>query len=186
MTEKCYRMVRTLLRIAVTGLVAQNDGAAGFYIPEVGTPTSLGTGGVSNPTNTHHADSAWTNQAGMTGLARDSMLAGMQVVVPKAEFDTSIAKSGGRDGGNAGNTAVIPIFFYVSKLLDRARFGLSQVTPQGAAFKSTGLILPGVTRPARQSWPRSGSRYRWPTGSATASRSVLVSPSSKPNSSRAS
>ncbi len=135
MTAKWYRIVCTLLRIAITGLVAQSAGAAGFYIPEVGTPTSLGTGGVSNPTNTYHADSAWTNPAGMTGLERDSMLAGLQVVVPKAEFDTSIATAGGGDGGNAGNTAVIPGFFYVRKLSDRARFGLSLVAPQGGGFK---------------------------------------------------
>ena len=42
--------------------------AAGFYISEVGTPGSLGSAGVINPTNTYTADAAWTNPAGMTGL----------------------------------------------------------------------------------------------------------------------
>jgi long-subunit fatty acid transport protein len=42
--------------------------AAGFYISEVGTPGSLGSAGVINPTNTYSADAAWTNPAGMTGL----------------------------------------------------------------------------------------------------------------------
>jgi hypothetical protein len=42
--------------------------AAGFYSPSVGTPGSLGTVGVANPTNTRGADASWTNPAGMTGI----------------------------------------------------------------------------------------------------------------------
>jgi long-chain fatty acid transport protein len=127
-------IIHAFLLSAIAALVAQNVKAAGFYIAEVGTPTSLGTGGVANPTNTYAADSSWTNPAGMTGLERDAMLAGLQVVLPKAEFDTSIATGGGDDGGNAGNIAVIPSFFYVHKLSDRSRFGISLVAPQGGGF----------------------------------------------------
>lgn len=116
---------------AVVALSGHNLRAAGFYLAEVGSPTSLGTGGVANPTNTYHADSAWTNPAGMTGLEHDSMVAGMQLVVPKIEFDSSIATAGGDDGGNAGQTAVIPSFFYVRKLSDDIRFGISLVAPLG-------------------------------------------------------
>jgi len=134
MNEKRYRIVYAFLLTAVTGLVGQNVGAAGFYIAEVGTPTSLGTGGVANPTNTYHADAAWTNPAGMTGLDHDSMVAGLQVALPKAEFDASIATAGGDDGGNAGMNAVIPSFFYVKTLTDKARFGISLTAPQGGGF----------------------------------------------------
>jgi len=81
--------------------------AAGFYISEVGTPGSLGTAGVANPVNTVAADSSWTNPAGMTGLQQDEVLAGMQFVAAKIEFDSSVAEAGGKDGGNAGNIAVI-------------------------------------------------------------------------------
>ena len=42
--------------------------AAGFYISEVGTPGSLGSGSVINPTNTYSADAAWANPASMTHL----------------------------------------------------------------------------------------------------------------------
>jgi long-chain fatty acid transport protein len=109
----------------------QGARAAGFYLSEVGSPASLGTGGVANPTNTFGADAAWTNPAGMTGLQRDQIFAGFQAVIPKVEFDSSMATAGGKDGGNAGNTAFIPSFFYVNKLNDRARLGLSVVAPQG-------------------------------------------------------
>ena len=131
MNDKHYRIVFTLFLSVILALVAHNARAAGFYIAEVGTPTSLGTGGVANPTNTYTADAAWTNPAGMTSLNRDSMLAGMQLVMPKMEFDSSTATAGGGDGGNAGQAAVIPSFFYVKKLSDRARLGLSLTAPQG-------------------------------------------------------
>ena len=102
MTGTLNRHVYAFLLTASGALLAHNSMAAGFYIAEVGTPTSLGTGGVANPTNTYHADAAWTNPAGMTGLERDSMVAGLQVVLPKAEFDASLATAGGDDGGGIG------------------------------------------------------------------------------------
>jgi long-chain fatty acid transport protein len=115
-------------------LLTPSAQAAGFYISEVGTPGSLGTAGVANPVNTISADSSWTNPAGMTGLQQDEMLAGLQVVAPKIEFDSSVAEAGGSDGGNAGNIAVIPAFFMVKKLSDRVRVGFSLVAPQGGAM----------------------------------------------------
>jgi len=94
----------------------------------------LGTAGVANPVNTNTADSSWTNPAGMTGLQQDEMLAGVQVLLPKIEFDSSVAEAGGKDGGNAGNIAAIPAFFMVKKLSDRVRLGFSLVAPQGGAM----------------------------------------------------
>ena len=135
MVTKMYDPLKRIISLLVLGtsvaLVEQNAGAAGFYIAEVGTPTSLGTGGVANPTNTYHADAAWTNPAGMTGLDGDSMVAGLQVVLPKMEFESSVATAGGDDGGNAGKRAVIPSFFYVKRLSERSRFGISVTAPQG-------------------------------------------------------
>ena len=120
------------LALAVSaGLLAQHASAAGFYLSEVGSPASLGTGGVANPTNTFGADAAWTNPAGMTGLDEDQIFAGFQAVIPKVEFDSSAAAAGGSDGGNAGNTAFIPSFFYVNRFNDRTRLGISLVAPQG-------------------------------------------------------
>ena len=112
-------------------LLAKTATGAGFYIPEVGTPSSLGTGGVANVTNIYGADSAWTNPAGMTALEEDRIFAGLQVALPKIEFDSSIATGGGSDGGNAGETAFIPSFFYLKNLSDSTRLGFSVTAPLG-------------------------------------------------------
>lgn len=107
--------------------------AAGFYLSEVGTPGSLGTAGVGNPVNTYTADSSWTNPAGMTGVQEDQILSGITILLPKIEFEASVAEAGGSNGGNAGDIAAIPSFFYVKKLSDRMRLGFSVVAPLGGA-----------------------------------------------------
>jgi long-chain fatty acid transport protein len=112
-------------------LASQLASAAGFYISEVGTPLSLGTAGVANPTNNIGADSVWSNPAGMTGLNHSEALGGLQVVAPDIRFDSSVAEAGGSDGGNAGNTVAIPSFFYVNAVTDRLRLGISSAGLMG-------------------------------------------------------
>jgi len=115
---------------------------AGFYSPSVGTPGSLGTAGVANPTNTRGADASWTNPAGMTGIDRRHVIAGFQVIVPSVKFNAKGARNDailprrsgpvrGDSGGNAGQVAPIPSFFYVQPLSDRLRFGLASTAPLG-------------------------------------------------------
>jgi len=134
MKRYLHRFVPVFLLVSILLPAPQQALAAGFYITEVGTPGSLGTAGAANPTNNFGADSAWTNPAGMTGLDSDTMVGGLQVIVPQNKFDPSRADAGGEDGGNAGNALPIPSFFYVNKLNDRARFGFSIVAPQGGGF----------------------------------------------------
>jgi long-chain fatty acid transport protein len=115
-------------------LSMQAANAAGFYISEQGTPASVGTAGVANPTNTFTADAAWTNPAGMTGITEDSILAGMVVSTGKVEFDSSVATAGGSDGGNSLDTGIIPSFFYTRVLNEKSRFGFSAVAPFGGGL----------------------------------------------------
>ena len=70
----------------------------------------------------------------MTGLDSMTIFAGMQVILPKIEFESSIAEAGGGDGGNAGAVAAIPSFFMVKPLSEKTWFGLSAAAPLGGAF----------------------------------------------------
>lgn len=108
--------------------------AAGFYLTEVGTPGSLGTAGVGNPTSRRGADTAWTNPAGMTAINETQFVMGSTVLLPKINFDPSIAGAGGNDGDNAGKVALIPGAFYVRPLNDRLRLGFALTAPQGGGF----------------------------------------------------
>ena len=109
----------------------QTSFAGGFYIQELGTPASIGTAGTARTTNNVDPESAWGNPAVMTGITEDTILIGSQVLVPNIRFDSDIATAGGSDGGNAGNVAIIPSFFAVKPISDRARLGFSIVAPLG-------------------------------------------------------
>ena len=127
--------IRVRLTAAASLLVlSQTAGAGGFYISEIGTPGSLGTAGAANPTNNLTADSAWTNPAAMMGVEKDGGLAGVQVVIPKNKFDSSIAGTAGDDGGNAGLASVIPSHFLVKTLTDDVKLGFSVVGTMGGGL----------------------------------------------------
>lgn len=108
--------------------------AAGFYLQELGTPSSIGTAGTARTINNYGPESAFGNPAGMTGLTEDAVLIGSQVLVPKIKFDSDIATAGGSDGGNAGGTALIPSFFAVKSISEDARAGFSVVAPLGGGY----------------------------------------------------
>ncbi len=122
------------LAIVVAALAVQSTLAGGFYLTELGTPNSLGNAGAGNVTNNTGADTSFTNPAGMTGVDTMTMFSGLQAVLPKIEFESSIAEAGGGDGGNAGAVAAIPSFFMVKPLSEKARFGISAAAPLGGAF----------------------------------------------------
>jgi len=131
--------------VLVTLAVTNAAYGAGFYSPSVGTPGSLGTAGVANPTNTRGADASWTNPAGMTGIDQQHLFSGFQVIVPSVKFNAKSAENNailprrlgpvsGDNGGNAGEIAPVPSFFYVRPLSDRLRFGLASTAPLGGGM----------------------------------------------------
>lgn len=152
------RNVEKVQKTLIAALLAMSNAAfaAGFYSPSIGTPGSLGTAGVANPTNTKGADAAWTNPAGMTGIDREHMLNGLQFVLPSVKFNAESVRNNsvlpsfqgpvrGDNGGNAAEVAPIPSFFYVRPLSERLRFGLSSTTPTSAEVWTTGRISSGAT-----------------------------------------
>jgi long-chain fatty acid transport protein len=126
--------VSAALLSALAMLMASGVHSAAFYVGEIGTPGSLGTAGVANTTNTFGTDSSFTNPAGMTVLKRDSVVAGVQMLIPEIKFDSSVAEASGKDGGNAGNIAAIPSLFAVKVLDDRTRIGFSITGPLGGGM----------------------------------------------------
>jgi long-chain fatty acid transport protein len=138
------RGTQRIRNILAAGLLMITNAAlgAGFYSPSVGTPGSLGTAGVANPTNTRGADASWTNPAGMTGIDRQHMLSGFQLILPSVKFNAKSVQNNavlpsrqgpvvGDNGGNAAEIAPVPSFFYVRPLSDRVRFGFASTAPLG-------------------------------------------------------
>ena len=111
--------------------IATSAFAGGLYLPEIGTPISIGTAGVGSVTNNVIADAAVTNPAGMTDIEDDVGLAGLQILIPTVRFDSDIATAGGSDGGNAGFVSVIPSTFVVKTMGEDWRLGLGITAPLG-------------------------------------------------------
>lgn len=130
-TLKKGRKIFQFIIAGMTSFLVSVAQGAGFYIPEVGTPHSLGSAGVANPTNTVGADAAWSNPAGMVFLKNDEIFSGFQLVVPNVRFDTDASDAGGNDGGNAGILTPVPSFFYAHKYSDNLSFGLSMAATMG-------------------------------------------------------
>lgn len=71
------------------------------------------------------ASTASVNPAGMTRLDRSQMLAGVQMLYVKTEFDTDYAQFGGGDGGNAGGWVPAASFSYVHNVSSDLWLGVS-------------------------------------------------------------
>ncbi len=121
-------------KVVLFFLLALNSSSlfsAGFYIQELGAPSSIGTAGTARTTNNYGPESAFGNPAGMTGIDETISTAGAQVLLPAIRFDSDIATAGGGDGGNAGQAAVIPSFYLVKPISENNRLGFSIVAPLG-------------------------------------------------------
>lgn len=117
--------------VLITWLFGHDAFAGGLYSSEIGSPTSLGTAGVNNVVNNVGPDSAWTNPAGMTGVKKDTVMQGMQLIIPFVRFDADIAEAGGSNGGNVGIFTPVPSFYGVKVLSDQWRVGLAISAPLG-------------------------------------------------------
>ena len=131
MVNRCGRGVS----LAGLAMLASTTGhAAGFYLSEVGTPASLGTGGAANVTNNFGPDATWSNPAGLTGVEDGVIVTGLQAIASTMEFDPTVADKGGSDGGNAGAIAVVPSFYYHLQLSEKWHYGFGVSGLQGGGL----------------------------------------------------
>jgi long-chain fatty acid transport protein len=141
MLRRGDQRIRNILAVSLL-MITNVAFGAGFYSPSIGTPGSLGTAGVANPTNTRGADASWTNPAGMTGIDRQHMLSGFQLILPSVKFNAKSIQNNavlpsrqgpvvGDNGGNAAEIAPVPSFFYVRPLSERVRIGFASTAPLG-------------------------------------------------------
>jgi len=131
MKKRSLTFLLTICFVTVSLMFAQHAFAGGLYLSQLNSPVSLGTAGVNNVVNNLAADAAYTNPAGMTGIERDTIMPGFQILFPKVEFESTIADGGGDDGGNAGDIAAVPGFNAVKVLSDKWRLGVAVTAPLG-------------------------------------------------------
>jgi len=132
MSKKCFSLLLGLVfLIAGSSTVF----ASGFAIIEQSV-SGLGTA-FSSGAAAADASTVFFNPAGMLLLEGQQVTVGVHLIFPSAEFDKKTATNalgmdlGGGDGGNGGETAVVPNFYYTNKLSDKVAIGLGITAPFG-------------------------------------------------------
>ena len=132
MSKKCFSLLLGLVfLIAGSSTVF----ASGFAIIEQsvsGLGTAFSSGAAAADSST-----IFFNPAGMTFLEGQQVTAGVHFIFPSTKFDSDEATNAlgmelsGGDGGNGGETAVVPNFYYTNKINDKLSIGLGISAPFG-------------------------------------------------------
>ena len=129
----CVLAVPALVMLAC---LSQTATAAGFAIIEHGVK-GLGNAFAGGAASAEDPTTIYFNPAGMTRLGNKQqiVLAG-HIIKPSAKFSDNGSNVGGTpltggDGGDAGETAFVPNFYWLRPINDRLTFGLGVNVPYG-------------------------------------------------------
>ena len=125
---------RWLIGASLVFLAPDAASANGFQIP-TGSPDWTANAFAGTAAKGYDAGSAWTNPAAMTLLDSSELDAGLNVIIPHAEFNGSNVigptTTPGSTGGNAGQTGITPGIEGVWSATPRLKFGLAVEVPFG-------------------------------------------------------
>jgi len=134
-----YRWRGLSLLVACVVLISTGSAlGAGFGLIEQST-TGLGNAFAGGAASAEDASTIFFNPAGLTRLEGQQLLAGAHIVMPSVKFhnEGSIHITGGPllgdDGGDGGQTRVIPNLYYSRKVTDRFSVGMGVNSPFGLA-----------------------------------------------------
>lgn len=119
--------------ILTTPIAAQ---AAGFALIEQ-SASGMGNAFAGGGAVAEDASTIFFNPAGMTYIQGTQIVGAIHLIKPSAEFNdgglstTGISKLKNGNGGDAGNLAFVPNFYYKRDLTDTVKFGLGVNAPFG-------------------------------------------------------
>ena len=138
--------------VAALSLAAGSTAQAAFFQLAENSPAGMGNAFAGGAASAHDASTVWYNPAGLTLLKGQELVAGGYYIAPSIKADRVNAStaafpavpfpppyaagsstiSGGK-GGDAGESALVPNFYYAHQHSDRLRFGLGVNVPFGLA-----------------------------------------------------
>ena len=129
---RAYVMHKIILSFVIftTPIAAQ---AAGFALAEQ-SGSGLGNAFAGAAASTEDASTIYFNPAGMTYIQGTQLVGALHMIKPNVDFSGTISATGhtaGGNGGDAGNLAFIPNFYYKTDLTDNIKFGLGVNAPFG-------------------------------------------------------
>jgi long-chain fatty acid transport protein len=106
--------------------------AAGFALIEQ-SASGMGNAFAGGGAAAEDASTIYFNPAGMTYIQGTQIVGAIHLIKPSAEFTGTITPGviGGGNGGDAGDLAFVPNFYYKRDLTDTIKFGLGVNAPFG-------------------------------------------------------
>lgn len=105
--------------------------AAGFAIVEQNV-SGLGNAYAGASSIANDASTVFYNPAGMTQLSGKHFSAGLHAIKPTAKFsDINSNVTAGGNGGDAGDTEIVPNIYFVSPISEKTKFGIGINAPFG-------------------------------------------------------
>lgn len=136
------RFHRNLMAMAVASALFGASGmasAAGFALIEQ-SGSGMGNAYAGAAATAEDASTVFFNPAGMSKLQGMQFTAGGHVIDLSAEFHNSgssnplaLGNPGGGNGGDAGDVAIVPNFYFTMPIGDQLHFGVGVGTPFGLA-----------------------------------------------------
>jgi long-chain fatty acid transport protein len=116
------------LVISISPIAAQ---AAGFALIEQ-SASGMGNAFAGGGAIAEDASTIYFNPAGMTYIQGTQIVGAIHLIKPNAEFTGTFSLPiGGGNGGDAGDIAFVPNFYYKRDLTDTVKFGLGVNAPFG-------------------------------------------------------
>jgi long-chain fatty acid transport protein len=107
--------------------------AAGFALIEQ-SASGMGNAFAGGGAVAEDASTIYFNPAGMTYIQGTQIVGAIHLIKPSAEFNGTVTPTGrpkGGNGGDAGDLAFVPNFYYKRDLTDTVKFGLGVNAPFG-------------------------------------------------------
>lgn len=109
--------------------------AAGFGLVEQ-SGSGMGNAFAGGAAIAEDASTVYSNPAGMVYIQGSQLVGAVHLINPNISFNNEGSVSGqfrplGNEGGNAGDLAFIPNFYYKTDLTDSVKFGIGVNTPFG-------------------------------------------------------
>ena len=123
-------MKKLLISLAVLSAPMSTQ-AAGFALIEQ-SASGMGNAFAGGGAVAEDASTIYFNPAGMTYIPGTQIVGAIHLIKPSVEFtDTNSLGNTGGNGGDAGDLAFVPNFYYKRDLTDTVKFGLGVNSPFG-------------------------------------------------------
>lgn len=138
--------------VAALSLGAGSAAHAAFFQLAENSPAGMGNAFAGGAASAHDASTVWYNPAGLTRLQGQELVVGGYLIAPSIKADRVSASTvafppvpfpapyaagsstiSGGNGGDVGESALVPNFYYAHQHSDRLRFGLGVNVPFGLA-----------------------------------------------------